>query len=361
MDQVFTKLPSVMSLKRTIAMTDGIMSSLFSDGSTKLVDVTRHGIRGTQNMVKDALSDEYAEVSNIQTTDTAKIDPNAAGLRVEFGIRFLPLVSSIDSCAPGKNETPEMIKQYRDSLKGFAARAAHSDGLKEVSLRYARNIANGRWLWRNRTMAETVAIKVSVGDKEFNFDALSIPLNTFSNYSQDERNLADVIANGLSGTSSSSLKVSADLDFGINGAVEVFPSQNYINGKPKGFARSLYKYGAPDKVDATNNNRVGYAAIRDQKIGNALRTFDTWYSDFEEVGMPIPIEPNGASLDAQRFFRKNNSSAFKLFLRLNQIDPNTEQGMFCIANMIRGAVYSESDKKDKAKENTVAADEEGEI
>ena len=48
---------------------------------------------------------------------------------------------------------------------------------------------------------------------------------------------------------------------------------------------------------------MGHAALRDQKIGNALRTIDTWYPRYTEHGRPLPVEPNGASLEAQEFFR----------------------------------------------------------
>lgn len=338
----FDKLPGVMSLKRTVVITDGVMSSVLKDGSTRLVDVTRHGIRGTQNIVNDASGKDTSgkkdrEVSNIQETDTAKLDADAVEMRVEFEMRFLPISSAIDACS---DKDPKIVESFKKSIEGFATRSANSNGLKEVAARYARNIANGRWLWRNRTAAESIKVSVEIGGEKIEFDALSIPLNDFSDCSEDEKKLAAHIARGMSGQQATVVKVTADVDFGVKGAVEVFPSQNYIDGKPKGFARSLYKYGVPNKISKTDNNRVGYAAIRDQKIGNAIRTIDTWYAEFKETGVPIAIEPNGANLDTQRFFRKNSSSAFMLFLQLNEIDPDTEQGMFCIASLVRGGVYS---------------------
>lgn len=333
----FEKLPGVMSLKRTVVITDGVMSSVLNDGSTKLVDVVRHGIRGTQNVVKDKKEEADRNVSNVQETDTAKLDADAVAMRVEFEMRFLPIISAIDACS---DKSAEIVASYKKSIESFVAKAANSKGLKEVAARYARNIANGRWLWRNRTAAESINITVFVDNEELVFDALSIPLNDFSAYSESEQKLAAHIARGMSGQQATSIKVGSEVDFGVKGAVEVFPSQNYIDGKPKGFARSLYKYGTPDKISKIDNNRVGYAAIRDQKIGNALRTFDTWYPKYGETGIPIAIEPNGANLDAQDFFRKNATSAFKLFLQLSEIDPNTDEGMFCIASLIRGGVYS---------------------
>lgn len=47
----------------------------------------------------------------------------------------------------------------------------------------------------------------------------------------------------------------------------------------------------------------------------------------------------------QEFFRPKNASSFDMFKRLVEIDPNSPDGMFCIAALDRGGVYSESDKK----------------
>lgn len=346
----FKKLPGVTSFKRAVVITDGVMSNLFEDGSTNPVEIIRHGIRGTQNVVGDAdekkgTSKKDREISNVQETDTAKLNVDAVGMRVEFKMRFLPLVESLDAC---NDKDSGFGADFKQSFKNFVAAAADSAGLIEVAARYARNIVNGRWLWRNRTLAEAIQISVLIGDEgeELIFDALDIPLN-FGDYSKDEMKLAAHIARGFCGQRASSITVTADLDFGIKGAIEVFPSQNFLGDKPRGFARSLYKYNAPKKINKTDSNCVGYAAIRDQKIGNALRVIDTWYPEFNEIGLPIAVEPNGANLEQNKFFRKNSASSFKLFLSFDEIDPSTDQGMFCIASIIRGGVYSGGNKDEE--------------
>ena len=68
------------------------------------------------------------------------------------------------------------------------------------------------------------------------------------------------------------------------------------------------------------------------------------------------VEVNGASLSALEFFRRKAASSFQLFKRLLQIDPNSDEGMFCIAALDRGGVYSESDKQEKAAKAAAAAD-----
>jgi CRISPR-associated protein Csy3 len=224
--------------------------------------------------------------------------------------------------------------------------------LTEVSLRFARNIANGRWLWRNRVEAQQVMVKVSAGGNEFEFDALdaSLPLNQFDNYSASELKLAETIKAGLLGGRDALIRVRGICDMGVVGPVEVFASQNYLAEKEKGFARSLYHVGeAASERGEHDMLMLGQAALRDQKIGNALRTFDTWYPGYKERRIANPIEPNGASLDAQRFFRgrsgKVDTTAFGLMRRIDQIDPKSDDEKFLLACIIRGGVYYDAGDK----------------
>ena len=179
------------------------------------------------------------------------------------------------------------------------------------------------------------------------FDALATPFNHFEEVSDDERAVTEVLACGWKGDPATELRVTAHVDLGVGGAVEVFPSQNYLENKNKtrGFARPLYCVGgAPDGQDQHSVRIMGQAALRDQKIGNALRTIDTWYPAYGERRVPLPVEPNGASLDAQEFFRnKGDASGFKLMLRVSELDPMTPDGLFLLACIIRGGVFSGSE------------------
>jgi CRISPR-associated protein Csy3 len=353
MASVLKKLPGVLSFQRGTIVTDGLFYNIFDDGHVSPVPVIRHGIRGTQNINRTETTAGSASatakrenVSNIQTTDSAKLDPAAVALRVRLELRFIDLAQLLFACAPGKTDKPEDIALMRSSYVDFVNRAKASPGLMEVACRYARNLANGRFLWRNRAIARNIRIDVaSDGAALASFSALDIPLNTFGDYSTDEKKVAEVIAAGMRGDRSAHLAASATVDLGVQGAVEVFPSQNYLENKDKGFARPLYCVGeVPANQDQHGIRELGQAAFREQKIANALRTFDTWYSAYGERGVPIPIEPNGASLDAQEFFRNGKAeSGFRLMSQLSAIDPASAEGMFMIACLIRGGVFSGSD------------------
>ena len=355
-EMVFKKLPGVLSFQRGLVISDAeLFNEIEGEYEAYPIHVVRHGIRGTQNVNKEGSGDtatsgntRQREVSNIQQTDSAKLDSRADAMVVRFSLRFLDLDGALFACAPGKTDTDEEVLALRDSIARFTKRAKEANGIDEVARRIARNIGNARWLWRNRVIANNIT--VIVYDEQGNsqkeiarLDALTIPLKEFGDYSEAEKEVAKIIADGLRGREVAALNVVARVEFGVRGAVEVFPSQNYVENKPDGFARSLYRLGHSEKYKPEDGPRImGRAAIRDQKISNALRTIDTWYPGFAEHGRPIPVEPNGASLDAQRFFRNQRGvSAFDLVRRLNQIDPVTDEGMFLTACLIRGGVYSE--------------------
>lgn len=339
----FKKLPGVLSLTRGLMITDAVFENLLEEDKRSPVEVTRHGIRGTQN-----IPEKFDDVSNIQQTETAKLDPEAKGMAASFGINFLDLKDVLFACASSKGGKDD-VAGYRQALQDFIARAKTSEGLQEVGCRFARNIANARWLWRNRQLAETIEVVVARdGETLASFQALDVPMNKFGDYTDDEKVLGALIASSMAGESTPRLTVEARIDFGVSGALEVFPSQNYVERKPKGFARPLYYVRSSESRKRSSNagemeiRVMGQAALRDQKVSNALRTFDTWYPSFEDHGQPIAVEPNGASLGAQRFFREGAASAFKIALRLDELDPNSDDGMFMVSALMRGGVYSGS-------------------
>lgn len=353
----FAKLPGVLSFTRRINVTDCLFFSGMPDGTLKPLQVVRSGLRGTQNINKKSSNDRQ-EVSNIQLTDSAKTDVDAQCLVVKMGVSFYALSNGLNSCALSKTDDESLLVSFKSSFNGFLQRSASSAhisvGLQEVANRYARNIANGRWLWRNRQYAQTVRVTVSCGEDELSFNALGIPTRSFEAYSPEELRLGAYIARCLAGQEEHTLQVKAVVDFGngMNGSMEVYPSQNYLGGdKPKGFARSLYAVGesflAPqhDLLTLQASRIVGQAALRDRKVANALRTMDTWYKEFPTHGLPISVEPCGANLDAQKSFRGGKDSAFAYMRQLNLIEPDSEQGMFVIASLIRGGVYSEGGDK----------------
>ena len=356
-------LPSVLAFRRGVIITDAPLEYENTHGKLVPVPVILHGVMGTQNVnekkSKDSagtntVSDAERDVRNLQLIESAKTGPDMIVLQVGFEIKALPLCDLLHTCANSKKGNLEDAKKMRSMLDDFILRSKNSEGLVEVSRRIARNICNGRWLWRNRLIASGIRVAVSSDDQQWEVpNALQVSLRNFENYSDTEKNIGEVLASGFRGDEKKvALKVRAIIDFGVTGSVEVFCSQNYEpesgkgNGKDK-LSRSLYKLAMSARQDQDGVRITGQAAFRDAKIWNALRTMDNWYPGYSNEDMPIPIEPQGASLSMMRFLRtKENKkfSAFELFKRLNQIDPDSAEGMYCIASLMRGGVFGDSEK-----------------
>ncbi len=364
----YKQLPSILSFQRCFVLSDAVMYNRIPDPSgaegfceTRRVRVIRHGVLGTQNVAgKDK------DIKNPQRTETAKTDPDATGMRVTFSLSTITLDNALFAC----NDN-----DFRASVQGFVNRFRDSGEMQEICNRYARNILNGRWLWRNRILGNKIEVEVTVQDgtkdKSIKVDATGRPHASFGNYSDEERMLGNFLKESLTDRPIR-FTVSAIIDFGMRGAIEVFPSQNYVSDKPKGFARSLYKLYRISREElmriVSNDNPdsyfadmidVGVAAIRDQKIGNAIRTIDTWYGDNPGEEMPpIPVEPKGANIESNECKRdKNGKDLFSMLRNIDDIkpaeDPETlnPSAMFVLANMVRGFLGGEANEKGENSKN----------
>lgn len=360
------KIPEVLSVRRCAIVGDGVFHGLKDpnfDTPGKPIPVIRHGIRGTQNQNSGKTVDK---VSNIQTTESAKTHPEDRAVLVSFPLRFLPLKPelSLSTCSGSYSDT------FRPAYEGFIERAVESGALQTLGNRLARNLFNGRWLWRNRQLGQSVTVRVQYGNEDFQQDALRTSLRDFENYSEAEIAVGEFIASILAGQADGGMTVSALIDLGMNGSVEIYPSQNYTSNKPKGFARPLYKVGLSretfgygnDPMTFTDTRVMGLAALRDQKIWNAIRTIDTWYKDANQNQpvIPIPVEPLGANLQTDSIYRnKNKGSLFDkgMLSDVADLDPGSNEGLFVLACLIRGGVFGEKDKEKSKKSEETKGDE----
>ena len=207
MAKKLNKLPGVLSFQRCLLVTDGLFYNELGNGNLSPLWVMRHGIRGTQNINKASKEGQAAsasakreEVSNIQTTDSAKLDANASALQVRFNLRGMDIKKALFACAPGQKDSIDDLNAFKADLAAFVDRAKESEALVHLACRYVRNIANGRFLWRNRTVASSATVEVLLpdGTKKM-FDALATPFNHFEEVSDDERAVAEVLARGWKG------------------------------------------------------------------------------------------------------------------------------------------------------------------
>ena len=93
------------------------------------------------------------------------------------------------------------------------------------------------------------------------------------------------------------------------------------------------------------------AAMHSQKVGNALRSIDTWYPEFSDEQAsagPIAIEPYGAVTNLGKAYRTPKDKQdfytfFDAFARGEKLG-RIEDEHYVMAILVRGGVFGESDK-----------------
>jgi CRISPR-associated protein Csy3 len=346
------KTASVLAFERKLDPSDAVFSSgLWADlpnaKAWPAVLVREKSVRGTiSNRIppKDmdpAKLDAKIENPNLQTVDVATLPPEADTLQVRFTVRVLGGAGMPSACNSAA---------YQQKLKTVVDAYANTTGFATLAQRYACNLANGRFLWRNRLGAEMVEVQVrhlqdGQAVKTWTFNALDFDMRRFdapATSAQDVAELAKVVEQGLAGQQYALLEVTAFARVGAG--QEVFPSQELILDKGSNTAgqksKTLYEMGKTDK-------QRGTAAIHSQKLGNAIRTVDTWYPDEGGLG-PIAVEPYGSVTSQGKAYRqpKEKQDFYTLldgWVIKDQV-PAVEQQHYVMANLIRGGVFGESGK-----------------
>jgi CRISPR-associated protein Csy3 len=299
----------------------------------KPVAINPKSVRGTiSNRLKTkeqdpAKLDAAIQNPNLQTVDFAALPEAADTLKVSFTLRVLGGTGTPSAC----NDT-----DYRNKLLTTVQSYVGRHGFAELARRYALNLANGRFLWRNRVGAEQVEVRIAhwangAAKTAWTFDALALPWRDFNTTHADLDALATLIAAGLAGDQHLLLQITAYVRMGAG--QEVFPSQELILDKGRdGKSKTLYD------VD-------GIAAIHSQKIGNAIRTIDTWYEDADGLG-PIAVEPYGSVTTQGKAYRQPKQKLDFYTLLDNWVlkdkVPELEQQHFVIATLVRGGVFGEA-------------------
>lgn len=319
--------PSVLAFEAKLLPSDALMFAGNMNEATWLpILVGEKAVRGTiSNRLKAATANDPAKLdaevskANLQTVDVAALPHDCDTLKLVFTLRILSGLHVPSTCNDPAYQTAlgEIVKHYQIETE-----------FKELAKRYAHNIANGRFLWRNRVGAEQVKVVVSVGEKQFSFDSYEFSLRDFDS-GEKLNELAQIIQQGLI-ERHALIKVEAYSQLGQGQAV--FPSQELVMGGGKG-DKSKFLY----QLD-------GQAAMHSQKIGNALRTIDTWYPHADEIGA-IAIEPYGSVTNRGAAYRqpKEKTDFYNLLdaWLLKGKTPSLEQQHYVMAMLIRGGVFGE--------------------
>jgi len=329
---------SVLAFERKLDPSDAIFHAgnwdeRASASAWTPIAIREKSVRGTiSNRLKTkdqdpAKLDAAIENPNLQTVDVATLPADADTLKVQFTLRVLAGAGTPSACNSAA---------YRAKLQSVVNDYVAQQGFTELANRYATNLANGRFLWRNRIGAENVWVEIAQLQhgqpaRTWPFDALSLNLRVLDDANSEIKELGELIANGLAGRAHVLLQITAFVRLGRG--QEVFPSQELILDK------------GSSKKSRTLYHVQNIAAIHSQKIGNAVRTIDSWYEGAHELG-PIAVEPYGSVTTQGKAYRQPKQKRDFYTLLDNWVlkdeTPPVEQQHFVMAVLVRGGVFGDA-------------------
>lgn len=329
-----TLIPSVLAFEKKLVPSDAQMfGTNWEQRATavaKPLQLQSKSVRGTisnrlsTTLEKDpAKLDAEVEKPNLQTVDHCALPADCDTLKVRFTLKVLSGVQEPSAC-----NLAEFQASYRRAADAYIA----EHGFSELAQRYAVNLANGRFLWRNRVGAESIEVVVTQHDgaekKSWTFDAKKIGLRDFeTSLVQD---VASIIAESLAGKREFAMfEIVAYAKLGQG--QEVYPSEELVTEKGSK-SRILY-------------STDGVAGMHSQKLGNAIRTIDTWYE--ENPTRPIAIEAYGAVTNLGIAYRKptNKTDFYSLFDKFGLGETlEVEQTHYVMGMLVRGGVFGKSSK-----------------
>jgi CRISPR-associated protein Csy3 len=335
---------SVLAFEKKLVPSDGYMyGTQWNDRSVVTpLQLIEKSVRGTiSNRLKAAIKNDpvklnaEVEKANLQTVDSCALAPEQDTLKLHFTLKVVGGVQQPSAC------NNVLFKQsYASAVRDYIGKA----GFKELGRRYALNIANARFLWRNRVGAENIEVQVNALNKNakqaWTFDATQFSTKHFTCDDAQVMELGARIASALA-SEDDFLMLEINCFVQVGKAQEVYPSEELVLDKGTSKTKkSKILYAVKD-----------IAAMHSQKVGNALRSIDTWYPEFDDLEKsagPIAIEPYGAVTNLGKAYRtpKDKQDFYTFFDKwargaaLERI----EDEHYVMAILVRGGVFGESDK-----------------
>jgi len=339
------KLPSMNAITRTISPSHGLFYSFDSQGKqcddlnkikiqpVPLYEVSLVGTLGSWKEGEKAEKEkggkkEQTVSSNIQTVDTCFLPPEHDSYVLKFNLRIASLVDD----AISNNE--QVLAKFRQFVNDYREQV----GGELLARRYLSNLINGRFLWRNK-YASHKKVTIQAGkyhhqfkiDLGFNFESQFSDSNDQGAFEQLIKIMAAAL---LHKDNMMVIYITATASIGYG--QEIYPSQEFINDAKETKSKVLFDV-------LSKGTRV--AAFHSQKIGNAIRTIDTWYEDAIDA---IPVDPFGPDKKNQILHRTgvgvNNHSIYSVFNHLlddkKKFEVDSNDGHYLMACFIRGGVYA---------------------
>jgi len=227
-------IPSVLAFEKKLVPSDAQMFATSWKSRDEEAQELRLQVKSVRGTISNRLSvaqekdpakiDAEVEKPNLQTVDHCALPSDKDTLKLRFTLKILSNVQEPSAC-----NHKEFYQGYRNIAEEYIERTRFT----ELAKRYATNLANGRFLWRNRVGAEAVEVVVTYlvegeSQQQWRFDAKEIGLHDYDH--QETNELAEVIAESLSGSREFAL-----LDIvtysQLGEGQEVYPSEELVTEK----------------------------------------------------------------------------------------------------------------------------------
>ncbi|WP_368888950.1 type I-F CRISPR-associated protein Csy3 [Morganella morganii] len=328
-------IPSVLSFSKKLIPSDGVFSgtSQHPDSPVTPLTIQARTVRGTfafrrkNRGTDEKTAGQKMHDPNIQSMDYCMLGAEQNVFIFGFSLKITGGLKYPAAC------NNEIFRQrYQAVITDYLER----ERCREPARRYAHNIACGRFLWRNLVGAEHIEVVVdnlsAEKKQQWVFDARKYSLRHFEQADNTVSGLGEHIAAALSRNEGALLlAVSARVITGKG--QEVFPSSEFVMNKRKGGnSRILCNIG-------------GTAGMHSQKIGNALRSVDTWYPAFSDLTAGagvIAADPYGAVTHLGAVFRPPGSgqdfyTLFEKWVSGKKLAEHEEN--YVVTVLIRGGVF----------------------
>lgn len=337
-------IASVLAFEKKLVPSDGYLFGCQWETKEQVTSLAlqEKSVRGTiSNRLKAAVQNDPAklnaevEKANLQQVDACALGQYQDTLKLHFTLKVLGGLAQPSACNNA---------QFKQSYSAAVSQYIAKHGCFELAKRYASNLANARFLWRNRVGAEEIEVQVKAlnkgAEQTWIFNAKQFSTRHFEHDDSHINSLAVVIAQALI-SDTEHLMLQIDCYAKVGKAQEVYPSEELVLDKGNSKNRK-------SKILYAIN---GHAAMHSQKIGNALRSIDTWYPEYaseEQSAGAIAIEPYGAVTNLGKAFRtpKEKQDFYTFFDKWARGEslPREEDEHYVVAVLVRGGVFGESDK-----------------
>ena len=193
-------LATVLSFEKKIVLSDGLMyGTTWENRQTQATALPLHekSVRGTiSNRLKSAVANDPAKLNaevekpNPQTVDAASLTMEQDTLKVTFTMKVLPGAAVPAACN---------VENHKEEILKMGKRYAEQYGFGELAKRYALNLANGRFFWRNRVGAEDLEVQVKSGNTQWLFRSYDYSLQDFDYVDEKVEALSEQIEAALDG------------------------------------------------------------------------------------------------------------------------------------------------------------------